>query len=142
MFAVRNTLELPIELPYLCIKLRSMKYLLLIALPLTLLISQSCTVQEGVRKNRGVAAMDYPQNHVRKAEGSAKKTRLGKPNARIKTKNDAAARRDLMENYPLGDNQAYANMRIDSESTGYILFRTHRAFATADIVEISREAED
>ncbi len=130
------------ELPYLCSKLGPMKYFVLIALPFTMLLSQSCTVQEGVRTNRGVAAMDYPQTHVRKAEGSSKKTRLGKPNARIKTKNDAKARRNLMQNYPLGDNQAYANMRVDSESTGYILFRTHRAFATADIVEISEEAED
>lgn len=119
-----------------------MKYLILFAVPFAAFFFQSCTVQESVRVNRGVSAMDYPQTHVRKAEGTCKKSRLGKPNSRVRTKTEAAARRDMMENNPLGDNQAYANIRVEAESTGYFFFRVHRARASAEIVEVSAESED
>lgn len=117
-----------------------MKYLTFLALPAAMLLCQSCTVQEGIRVNRGVFAVAPSLNHGGKAQGSSKKTRLGKPHARIRSKTEAAARRDLTENFPLDANQAYANMRIETESTGYLLFRTHRSTAVADIVEFPSEA--
>lgn len=45
------------------------------------------------------------------------------------------AKRDLLQNYPLKDGQALANVTVDFKSTFILFVRTTKATITADIVE-------
>lgn len=45
------------------------------------------------------------------------------------------AKKDMMQNYPLKDGQALANMTTDTSLSGFLIFMTETITVTADIVE-------
>lgn len=132
--------------------MKIMKLFTIVAISVFALSVQSCTVQESVRTNRGVlvkssdhkynGGSDLTHAHVRNVEGTAKKTRIGRPNTRIRSKTETAARNDLFKSNPPGENQGYTNVRVEAWSTGYLFFRVHHARATAEIVEVSARGEE
>lgn len=72
---------------------------------------------------------------VKVASGSASSTKIFGIGKKEDNTLMLQAKKDMMQNYPLKDGQALANITIDTAHSSFLIFMTETITVTADIVE-------
>jgi hypothetical protein len=94
----------------------------------------SCAFHTGVMNN----SVQLNQNnfkYVRNATGVAKTTKIIGIGGNEKQALVAEAKKDLLDNYPLKDGQALANIVVDFKTSIFLFLTETKVTVTADIVE-------
>lgn len=94
----------------------------------------SCAFHSGMMNN----SVQLNQNnfkYVRNASGVAKTTKIIGIGGIEKQALVAEAKKDLLNNYPLKDGQALANIVVDFKTSFFLVLMETKVTVTADIVE-------
>ena len=94
----------------------------------------SCAFHSGIMNN----SVQLNQNnfkYVRSASGEAKTTKLFGIGGNDRQALVAEAKKDLLDNYPLKDGQALANIVVDFKTSLVLIVIENKVTVTADIVE-------
>lgn len=111
------------------------KNLLYISIALLTIFSFSgCAVHNGFMSD-SVSLSKNNFKMVRYAEGTASTTKFFGLGGLAKNALVAEAKKDLMQNYPLKDGQALANVTVDFKNSFVFFIMKTKVTVTADIVE-------
>jgi hypothetical protein len=105
----------------------------------TVLIISSCA-----STNSGTFASSATLNaanfkYVKLIKGTSETTKFLGMGGEVKDALLADAKANMYENYPLKDNQAYANICVDYKYSSYlVIIKTVKVTITADIVEFNK----
>lgn len=94
----------------------------------------SCAIHSGMMNN----SVQLNQNnfrYIRNASGQAKTNKILGIGGNEKQALVAEAKKNLLDNYPLKDGQALANIVVDFKTSYFIIFLENKVTVTADIVE-------
>jgi hypothetical protein len=94
----------------------------------------SCSFHTGIMNN----SVQLNQNnfkYVRNASGEAKTTKIVGIGGIEKQALVAEAKKDLLNNFPLKDGQALANIVVDFKTSIFLFLTENKVTVTADIIE-------
>lgn len=98
------------------------------------LLSSGCATHAGI----GMSSASISENNfkmVGHATGQAKATKVFGIGGLFRDALVAEAKQDMLDNYPLYDGQALANMTVDFKNSTILFVRTTKVTVTADIIQ-------
>jgi len=111
-----------------------MKKNVFVALGIMLFLS-SCAFHKGFITAGSASLSSNNFKILKLAKGEAKATRIFCIGGLGKNGLVAAAKKNLLENYPLKDGQALANITVDFKNSFIFFFNQTKVTMTADIIE-------
>lgn len=99
-----------------------------------LVLFSGCAIHGGIMSD-SVALSENNFKMMRYVEGSSKTTKVFGIGGLAKNALVAEAKKNLMQNYPLQEGQALANVTVDFKTSIVFFVVTTRATVTADVVE-------